>query len=119
MRRIALAGMVLLPLGGCTFLANTFGGTPDQPTKTAIVETFIDACSLYAGALKDAATAANAGLLSDGQKAKIHAIRPPIEGTGPGTGVCPPNAPEPVNATAALVTVVQATASIKSAIAGN
>lgn len=119
MRRILIAAALLVPLSGCQTLASVFGGTPDQPTKTAIVESFIDACSLYAGALKDAAAAANAGLLSDAQKAKIHAIRPSIEGTGPGTGVCPPNAPQPVNATGALVTVVQATASIKSAIAGN
>ena len=102
-----------LPLGGCTWLANTFAGTPDQSTKTAIVEGFIDACDIYAAALKDAAVAAQAHLLNDAAIARIKAIRPGVE------SICPPQGTMPENATGALVSVVQGTAQIVTAVKGS
>lgn len=115
MRRLlvpTLALGLLAPVSGCTWLANTFGGTPDAATQTAIVHGFLDACDVYKEALRDATTATNAGLLSDAQKAKIHSIRPGIE------AICPPGGAMPTNATAALVSVVTGTAQIYSAIKG-
>ncbi len=103
---------LLLPLGGCTWLANTFAPTPDQASKTAIVEGFIDACDIYAAALKDAAAANEAHLLNAATVARIKAIRPGVE------SICPPQGTMPENATAALVTVVQGTAQIVAAMKG-
>jgi hypothetical protein len=109
-RELMICGLLLL--GGCTWLANTFGGTPDQTTKTAIVEGFIDACDIYVAALKDATAAQTSHLLSDAVVVKIHAIRPGIE------AICPPKGTMPENATGALVTVVQGTAQIVAAVKG-
>jgi hypothetical protein len=109
---LALSLPLYLPLGGCTWLANTLGGTPDQSTKTAIVEGFIDACDIYAAALKDAAVAAQAHMLSDATIAKIKAVRPGVE------SICPPKGMMPENATGALVSVVQGTAQIVAAVKG-
>lgn len=110
--RLLIPLALLLPIGGCTWLANTFGGTPDPATETAIVNGFLDACQLYGSALQDATVAANANLLSADTKAKIKAVRPGIE------SICPPAGTMPTNATAALVTVVEGTAQIVAAVKG-
>ena len=112
LRLLAIPLALSLPLGGCTWLANTFARTPDQSTKTAIVEGFIDACDVYSAALKDAAVAAQAHLLNDATIAKIKAIRPGVE------SICPPQGNMPENVTGALVSVVQGTAQIVAAVKG-
>lgn len=108
MRRLAIMAGVLVALAigpsGCTWLANTFGGTPDQATKTTIVTTFADACHTYATALRVAALALDAKLLNDAQIATVDKAQQV------GDGAC--KGPQPTNLTAAVVAVLTATADI-------
>lgn len=111
MRRVLIVAMVLLPLGGCTWLAGVFGGTPSAQTKTTIVEVFADGCHTYAAALNLAAQALTANLLTEAQIAQVNqakAIADPI---------C--TGPQPTNLAAAFVSVASATVSIGQATKGN
>ena len=106
--RIILAAALVAGLGGCTTLANIFGGTPDASTQTAIVHSFTTACTAYKVAL-DAAAVARAGhLLSDTAVAKIDAVRPGANGLCLG--------PMPQNVAGSAVIVVTATATIVAAL---
>lgn len=110
MKRILLAAIVILPLGGCTWFANLVGGTPDATTKTTIVETFTDGCNAYAAALSIAADALTANVLSDTQISEVQqakALADPI---------C--KGPQPTNLAAAFVTVATATLSLGKVNAG-
>lgn len=111
MKRYIPIAMALLMLSGCTWLANTFGGTPDANTKTTIVEVFSDSCHTYAAALNLAAQALTANLLTEAQIAQVNqakAIADPI---------C--TGPQPTNLAAAFVSVASATVSIGQATKGN
>lgn len=104
MKRLILIATLLVPLSGCSWFASTFGDSPDQATKTTIVDTFADACHTYATALRTAAAALNAKLLSDAQIAAVDKAQVV------GDGVC--KGPQPTNLTSAVVSVLSATASI-------
>jgi hypothetical protein len=109
MKRIFLPLIVgfALTLGGCQWMAQTFGGTPSASTQTAIVNGVLAACDVYyKGALKAAFVADDAGLLTPAIKADIHSTRAGVE------SICPPKGVMPTNATAALVTIVQGSARI-------
>jgi hypothetical protein len=107
MRRILLIAAIALPLGGCTWLANTFGGTPSAGTQTAIVHGFEAGCdAFYKGALKAAFVADDAHLLTDAVKADIHTVRLSVD------AICPPGGTMPTNATSALLVVVEGSARI-------
>ena len=113
--KIAIAVSLAIPLlgslGGCTTIANWFGGTPDANTKTTIVEVFADSCHTYAAALKLAAQALTANVLTEAQITQVSqakAIADPI---------C--NGPEPTNLAAAFVSVASATVSIGQATGGH
>jgi hypothetical protein len=111
MRRLILAAALLIPLGGCTTIANWFGGMPSAQTKTTIVEVFADSCHTYAAALNLAAQALAANLLTEAQIAQVQqakAIADPI---------C--TGPQPTNLAAAFVSVASATVSIGQATKGN
>lgn len=107
-----VTGIVVVPLmlGGCTWLAGVFGGTPDATTKTTIVETFTDGCNAYAAALSIAADALTANLLSATQISEVQqakALADPI---------C--TGPQPTNLASAFVTVATATLSLGKVNAG-
>lgn len=104
MRRWLMLAVLLVPLGGCTWLAETFGDNPSQATKTTIVEVFADACHTYATALRTAAAALKANLLTSDQIAAIDKAKVI------GDGVC--KGPQPTNMTSAVVSVLSASASI-------
>jgi hypothetical protein len=110
-KRVALVATFALGLGGCTWLANTLGGTPDASTQTAIVHSFTTACEAYAQALKAAAVARQAHALSDAQVATIDAVRPGANGLCQG--------PMPTNVASSAVIVVTATAQIIGALGSN
>lgn len=102
-----LALSILLGVGGCTWLANTFGPTPTPGTQTAIVNGVLAACdAYYKGALKAAFVADDAGLLTPAIKADIHSTRAGVE------AICPPGGTMPTNAVAALVTIAEGSARI-------
>ena len=110
---------VLCALSSCTWLANTFGGTPSASSQTAIVHGVLAACdAYYKGALKAAFVADDAGLLTPAIKADIHSTRAGVE------AICPPGGTMPTNAVAALVTISEGAAKIyndlgtKPAVAG-
>lgn len=104
MRKLILAAALLLPLGGCTWLANTFGGTDNQ---TVTVHTVLAACDgFYKGALKAAFVADDAHLLTDAVKADIKSVRLGVD------SICPPNGTMPTNLTAAVVSVVEGAAKV-------
>lgn len=107
-RRIILAAALTLSLGGCTWLANTFGSTPSAGTETAIVHSFTTACEAYTVALNAASSARANHLLSDKQVATVEAVRPAANGLCLG--------PMPTNVAASAVIVVTATASIVGAL---
>jgi len=111
MKRFLLIAALLVPLSGCQWLASTFGGTADQATKTTIVEVFADACHTYATTLRTAAAALDAKLLTDAQIADVDKAKTV------GDGVC--KGPQPTNLTAAVVSVLSATASITLASGGH
>lgn len=108
---LMLAFVLLSGSSGCTWFANTFGGSADQATKTTIVEVFADACNTYATALRTAAKALDAKLLTDPQIASVDQAK------GIGDGIC--KGPQPTNLTAAVVSVLSATASITLASGGH
>lgn len=108
MKRIAYVGLLLASLGGCTWLANTVGGTPDASTQTAIVHSFTAACEAYAQTLNAASVARAGHLLSDAAVAKIDAVRPGANGLCLG--------PMPTNVAGSAVIVVTATATIVAAL---
>ncbi len=103
-RLLACAAALALSLSGCSWIASTFGDTPDQATKTTILEVFADACHAYATALRTAAAALNAGLLTDAQIAAIDKAR------AVGDGIC--NGPQPTNVSSAAVDVLSAASTI-------
>lgn len=111
MRRALLVATVLLPLGGCTWLAGVFGGTPTAQTKTTIVEVFADACHAYASTLRLATQALQANLLTDQQIVAVDQAR------GVATPIC--TGPQPTNFAVALVSVTEATANVALASKGN
>ena len=110
-RKLILAAALCLPIAGCTWLANTFGGNPDQPTKTTIVEVFADGCHTYAAALKLAAQALTANLLTEAQIAQVNQAKTIAD------PIC--TGPQPTNLAAAFVSVASATVSIGQATKGN
>lgn len=111
MKRYLLIAALVLPLGACQWLASTFGGSADQATKTTIVEVFSDACHTYATTLRTAALALDANVLTSAQIADVDKAK------AIGDGVC--KGPEPTNLTAAVVSVLSATASITLASGGH
>lgn len=111
MRRALFVAMVLLPLGGCTWLASVFGDNPTQATKTTLVEVFADACHAYASTLRLATQALQANLLTDKQVAVVDQAR------SVATPIC--TGPQPTNFAVALVSVTEATANIALASKGN
>lgn len=111
MRRLLILAALLAPLGACTWLANTFGDNPTQEAKTTIVEVFTDACGTYAVALKGAAAALQANLLTDSQIAAIDKAK------AVGDGIC--KGPQPTNVTSAVVSVLGAASTIVLNSGGN
>lgn len=101
---VALCGTLLL--GGCTWLASTFGGTPSAQTQTDIVNGVLAACETYKVALEAATVVQTAGKFTPQQVADIKAARPGIE------SICPPAGTMPTNLTTALVTIAEGTATI-------
>ena len=101
---IPLAVLFLMPLSGCTWLARVFGDTPGQAEKTTIVEVFRDACATYSAALRLAAQANNANLLTKAQVASVSKAREAAEPVCAGS--------RPTNLTSAIIVVTQAGASI-------
>lgn len=108
MKRLILAAALTLSLGGCTWLASTFGGTPDPSTQTAIVHSFVTACDAYRTVLNAAASARAAHLLTPEQIATVEDVRPGANGLCLG--------PMPTNVAGSAVIVVTATAQIVGAI---
>lgn len=108
MRRLLLIVALCLPIGGCTWLAQTFGDSPSAQTQTDIVHGVLAACQTYKVALEAAIVVQQAGKFTPAQVADIHAARPGIE------SICPPNGEMPTNLTSALVTIAEGTATIVS-----
>ena len=98
----------MLAVTGCTWLASTFGGSPDAQTQTTIVHGVLAACNTYKIALEAAIVVQNAHKFTDAQVAQIKAVRPGIE------SICPPNGAMPTNLTSALVIIAEGTATIVS-----
>lgn len=78
--------------------------TLSQPTKSAVVEVFSDACNAYATALTIAASALNNNLLSEADIAKVDQAKTS------GDAIC--KGPQPTDYVAAAVNVLQLTATI-------
>ena len=108
MRRILLIAAIALPLGGCTWLAGVFGGSPSGQTQTDIVHGVLAGCQTYKIALEAAIVVQKAHKFSDAQVAEIKAVRPGIE------SICPPGGTMPTNLTTALVIIAEGTATIVS-----
>lgn len=108
--RIILTAALVSGLGGCTTLANVFGGTPSADTQTAIVHSFTTACEAYSVTLNAAAVARSNHLLTDSQIATVDAVRPAAN------GIC--LGPMPTNVAASAVIVVTATAQIVATLGG-
>lgn len=106
-RKLILAAALCLPIAGCTWLANTFGGTPSAQTQTVTVHVVLDACdAFYKGALKAAFVADDAHLLTPAIKADIHSVRLGVD------AICPPDGTMPTNLTAAAVSIIEGGAKI-------
>lgn len=108
MKKLILAAALLVPLSGCQWAANVFGGTPSAQTQTDIVNGVLAGCQTYKIALEAAIVVQKAGKFSAQQVADIHAARGGIE------AICPPAGTMPTNLTSALVTIAEGTSTIIS-----
>lgn len=109
MNRIALAALFCLSLGGCAWLASTFGGN-DQATKTDLLNAYTGACDAYKATEHLAAVAIGADLLRPDQVeivAKAQSIATPI---------C--TGPLPNNLATVAIQVLSATLEIANAVKG-
>lgn len=109
-RPIILAGVlaIAIPLGGCPWVAETFGDKPSQETKTTILEVYTDACTGYTATAHLAAQAIAADLVT---AAQVDTIERANNIAGP---IC--TGPLPTNLASVVVQVLSATLDIATAI---
>lgn len=108
MKRLILAAALTLSLGGCTWLAQTFGDSPSQQTKVTILEVYTDACHGYTTTAHLAAQAIAADLVT---RAQVDAIEKANNLAGP---IC--TGPLPTNLASVVVQVLSSTLDIANAI---